>query len=273
MKGRALEQRPSLILNLFDFLIFVDFQIRHLKRSRNSENMDKKGKGLLVIRKGPVHAGKTMGTLGRIYERAHGNEDKKIIVVNHENDTRGGKKTLSTHNPNTDMDEHFRLMPQVVTKKCKSLTEIDEEVNDANSIFIEESQFFDHEESMELILKWVYDMHKYVECIGLDLNFKGQPFANGLDLNKLSIYTHPDNVLTITAVCERCKDFCKKELKNSNGSMQRTALFSAKVSGRIDGSDVDVENSVYVPMCIYHFMDHLKETDSEAYKSFRVIKH
>ena len=168
--------------------------------------------GYLELIIGPMYSGKT-SSLIHIYNKYY--QHYKILVVNHEDDTRYGSHQMSTHDGNK--------IPCVYSNTLHNISDIDQ----YDIILVNEGQFF-HDLKKD-VLELVEKKHKQVYIAGLDGDFKRNPFDN-----IISLIPYCDSIQKVHALCTSCKD----------GSY---ALFSLRLSKETDVKVIG--NTNYTPLC------------------------
>jgi thymidine kinase len=177
------------------------------------------GKLELII--GNMFSGKSTELIRRINKEKGIN--KEILVINFSGDNRYSTDSIVTHNNN-----------KIKCLKLSKLSELNINIiNQYNSIFIDEAQFFP---DLYDNVKMLVDIHKkHVIISGLDGDFNRNPFGDILKLIPIS-----DSVDKLTAYCSIC----------NNGNI---APFTKKINP--SGSLIDIGGSdKYVPVCRYHFI-------------------
>lgn len=168
--------------------------------------------GYLELIIGPMYSGKT-SSLIHIYNKYY--QHYKILVVNHQDDTRYGSDNMSTHDGNK--------IPCIYSNKLYDIPDIEQ----YDMILVNEGQFFNNLKNDVLELVEVH--HKHVYIAGLDGDFIRNPFDN-----IISLIPYCDNVQKLHALCNSCKD----------GSY---ALFSFRLTEETDVKVIG--NTNYIPLC------------------------
>ena len=177
------------------------------------------GKLELII--GNMFSGKTTEIIRRINKEKSIN--KRILVINYIDDNR-----YTTDTPS--IISHDNLNVNCI--KDKKLEEIN--VNNYDSFFIDEAQFFEDLYSFVLLLVDVKNKHVIVS--GLDGDSFRNPFGDIIKLIPLC-----DTVDKLTAYCNKC----------NNGVI---APFTKKINGNTDLIDIGGIDK-YIPVCRYHFFN------------------
>jgi thymidine kinase len=177
------------------------------------------GKLELII--GNMFSGKTSELVRRINRTRSIN--KRILVINYIGDNRYSSDSIATHDQ---------------TKvKCLKVAKLNDipigMLNDYDSFFIDEGQFFTDLYTYALLLVETY--HKHVVVSGLDGDADRKMFGDLIKLIPIC-----DSVDKLTAYCNKC----------NNGTY---APFTKRINGTkceivdIGGSDK------YIPVCRFHF--------------------
>lgn len=173
----------------------------------------------LALYIGPMFAGKSTTILGVI--RRNTCIHKKTMCITSSLDSRVSNAIQSHDNESYPATAVPALLPMIKTA----------EFHDANTVVIEEAQFFP--DLKAFALSAVEDYHKEVVVVGLDGDYDRKPFGQILDL-----IPYCDSVQKLTALCIRC----------GNGT---PALFSSRNGG---GPQVMIGAAdLYEPVCRKHF--------------------
>ena len=163
-------------------------------------------KGSLEVIIGCMFSGKSSELMRRIrLDRMLG---RKVMVVNHSLDVRFGKSKVSSHDcVQEDCVTHSAL--------CDVFQE--EYYQEADSIFIDEGQFF--KDLFHFVQLSVEVHNKRVVVSALDGNYKREPFMNVMQLIPFA-----DDVIKISALCTVCKNgtkavFSKRTIDCSNDTL------------------------------------------------------
>jgi thymidine kinase len=165
---------------------------------------------------GSMFSGKSTELIRRINREKSIN--KKIIVINYVSDNRYSSNSVSTHD-----------LVKVNCIKVEKLFQIPPElINDHESIFIDEGQFFT--DLYPFVNKFI---NKHIVVSGLDGDSNQKPFGDILSLIPLC-----DSVDKLCAYCKIC----------NNGTL---APFTKKIIS--DNKQVDIGGSdKYLPVCRKH---------------------
>ena len=98
---------------------------------------------------------------------------------------------------------------------------------------IDEGQFFP--DLKEYVVKWCEEYKKNIIVIGLDGDYKRNPFGQILDLIPIA-----DNVMKLKAMCKLCSDGTE-------------ALFTHRLT--TEDEQVLIGNSNYIPVCRQHYLE------------------
>ena len=140
------------------------------------------GKMELII--GPMFSGKSTELLRRC--KRHSIANRKVLLVNHEKDTRYGNGVIGTHDGVVDK-----------AVQVSTLAKIIENANEYEVIAIDEGQFF----SDITTVKALADKGIIVIVAGLDATFQMQPF-----IEMCKLVSQAESVTKLTAICS-----CGKE--------------------------------------------------------------
>lgn len=178
--------------------------------------------GRLELIIGNMFSGKSTELIRRINKER--SIDKKILIINYSGDNRYSTDSISTHNK--------------VLVKCLKVTGLFEipfdTINDYDSFFIDEGQFFT--DLYEFVTQLVDIFKKHVIISGLDGDYNRNLFGSIIKLIPMC-----DTVDKLTAYCNKC----------NNGTH---APFTKKIQNT--GVIVDIGNSdKYVPVCRFHYLN------------------
>lgn len=172
---------------------------------------------------GPMFSGKSTEMIRQI--RRERIISPKLLVVSSKLDTRYSAEDYVI---NHDLDRE----PCLSVMKLAEIT--DEQIKGADTIFLEEAQFF--EDLLEMVRQWVDKEKKKVIVFGLDGDSERRPFGQVLQLIPLC-----DSVTRLTSLCEICKD-------------GTPGLFSKRLVA--DRTTIHVgSHEVYIPVCRKCFLD------------------
>lgn len=175
--------------------------------------------GKLEIIIGNMFSGKTSELLRRINREK--SIHKKILIINYISDNRYSEDSIVSH-------DHIGM-------KCLKIEKLSELViDDYDSIFIDEAQFFD--DLYTQVVKLVDIYKKHVVICGLDGDFNRMPFGDIIKLIPIS-----DSVLKLRAYCNKCND-------GTYGPFTKKINDSKNVI-EIGGSDM------YIPVCRTHYLN------------------
>jgi len=183
--------------------------------------------GRLELIIGCMFSQKTTRMIERI--RKHRFINKETLILTHGSDTRYGMNKIISHD-----------LVHVDAYPMTTLMDIIDDKNDmyykilnADSVFIEESQFFD--DIGEFVRYLVDTLGKYVCVCGLDGDYKRMPFANVVNLIPFA-----DDVIKCYALCQECRDGTRAAFtRRKNASSCRLEV----------GAD-----DIYEPVCREHFV-------------------
>ena len=177
--------------------------------------------GSLKIILGPMFSGKSTELI-RILNR-YKLLNKNILAINHSIDTRYGDNKIITHDKkHFDCKSVSLLMPFLESK----------EYIESDIIAIEEAQFFD--DLFEFTLLSLDKFNKDVVIVGLDGNFKREPFGQILKL-----IPHCEKIVKLHALCLKCNDGTK-------------ASFSKRIIN--EEKEISVgSGDQYIPVCRMHY--------------------
>ena len=182
--------------------------------------MEPTGKLELII--GNMFSGKSTELIRRINREKSIN--KKILVINFSEDNRYSNNSVATHD-----------QLKVNCIKLKKLSDFNKNLlNQYDSIFIDEGQFFI--DLYSFVLELVDDYKKHVVVSGLDGDSNRNTFGEIIKLIPIC-----DTVDKLHAYCNKC----------NNG---RIAPFTKKI--KEDGNLIDIGGSnKYIPVCRYHYLN------------------
>lgn len=149
--------------------------------------------GSLELILGCMFSGKSTELIRRI--RLHKLLGKRVLVVTHASDTRYSSTARVVSHDHVGEDAALSLTRLVDLFDVEAYR-----LNDVDSIFIEEGQFFaDVEEVVTQLLSEPY--HKHVVVSALDGDYCRRPFTNVTNLVCMA-----ENVLKLNALCLLCRD-------------------------------------------------------------------
>ena len=147
--------------------------------------------GKLEVITGPMFAGKTEELIRRAERKIIAK--KKVVVLKPQIDVRYSQTQVVSHNK--------RTLPCYLVPLKFTFNELNEEIKNeilsADTVCIDEAQFFSKE-----FITFCHDLTllgKNVIVAGLDLDFKGEPFGPMPELLALA-----DSVTKLTAICTVC---------------------------------------------------------------------
>lgn len=184
--------------------------------------------GKLVIIFGPMFASKTSTLIAHL----HNYEAVKyrILLINHKSDKRdiGKSGILTTHRK---CPSRLQTATEVSVRR---LEKVDPDlVANSDVIGIDEAQFYP---SMDLIKKWLLEMHKTIFVAGLLATSEGTIFGEFYKLIPLAC-----KIEHLKAICE----FCLKE-KNVEVEATMTLCMVEKQGDELVGS-----KEFFAPACLY----------------------
>lgn len=190
--------------------------------------------GYLEVAVGPMFSGKTSWLL-EIY-RQHTYCEKKVMVLNHADDTRYHVSMMSTHDkkmiPCTQLESFRKIDPIVLS-----------EIMESDVILINEGQFFD---TLLQFVKMLLFYNKVVYVCGLDGDFKQRKFGEVLDLIPVC-----DKVHKLHSMCAGCKNgthaiFSHRivHVVDSNHAESDHAESTECIDQKLVGTD-----DLYIPVC------------------------
>ena len=184
------------------------------------------GKLELII--GNMFSGKSSELIRRINREKCIN--KRIIVINYCLDNRYSNNSIATHDS--------------IKVKCLKINKLSEfqigMINDYDSFFIDEGQFFS---DLYSFVKDLVDIHKkHVIVSGLDGDYNRNTFGDIIKLIPIC-----DNIDKLSSYCNKCNNgtlapFTKRIPKLNDSSCQDNVL-------DIGGSEK------YIPVCRYHYLN------------------
>ena len=150
--------------------------------------------------------------------------NKKVLSINYAQDNRySSEEAIVSHN-----------LDKIDCVKVSKLSEVsDEIINNHDYIIIDEGQFFS--DLKEYVVKWCEKYKKNIIVIGLDGDYKRNPFGQILDLIPIA-----DNVTKLKAMCKLCNDGTE-------------ALFTHRLS--TEDEQIVIGNSNYIPVCRQHYLE------------------
>jgi thymidine kinase len=174
---------------------------------------------------GCMFSGKTSELVRECSRRLHNKQ--KVIAINYIDDNRYTEEDyIVSHN-----------LEKIKCIKVKYLKEVPiEEIDKIDFIFIDEGQFFT--DLKEYVTKWCDEYKKNITIVGLDGDFKREPFGQILDL-----IPKCDNIIKLKALCALCND-------------DTEGLFTCRLSSESEQVSIGVDN--YMPLCRYHYLEKTK---------------
>ena len=171
---------------------------------------------------GCMFSGKTSELMRECRRRLYNKQS--VLAINYIDDTRYTTEDyIVSHN-----------LEKIKCIRVKYLKEIpNEEILKVDFIFIDEGQFFS--DLNEYVSKWCDEYKKNITVVGLDGDYKRQPFGQILDL-----IPKCDNIIKLKALCVMCND-------DTDG------LFTHRITKENDQISIGVDN--YIPLCRYHYND------------------
>lgn len=156
---------------------------------------------------------------------------KKVLYINHEDDSRCQGKTFSTHN-----DQLSNNNGKYTEIKLHQLSGFD--VSSYDIIGIDEGQFFKDIDTV--VRNWVIENKKEIYVVSLNGNYQLQNIGNVHQLIPIV-----NNIILLSALCDQCgkrgikRDaYCSSLILNNNGS----------TNGKIIG-----DKDKYQPLCLECF--------------------
>jgi thymidine kinase len=150
--------------------------------------------------------------------------NKKVLSINYAQDNRySSDDAIVSHN-----------LDKIDCIKVSSLSEVPEDIIiNHDYIIIDEGQFFS--DLKNYVIKWCEQFKKNIIVIGLDGDYKRNPFGQILDLVPIA-----DNVTKLKAMCKLCNDGTE-------------ALFTHRLSS--EDEQIVIGNSNYIPVCRQHYLE------------------
>jgi thymidine kinase len=181
---------------------------------------DSSGRLELII--GNMFSGKSTELIRRINKEQ--SIDKRILVINYLGDNRYSSDSIATHNS--------------VTVKCLKVLNLYEisfdTINEHDSFFIDEGQFF--LDLYPFVIKLVDVYKKHVIIAGLDGDSNRHSFGSIIKLIPIC-----DTVDKLTAYCKKC----------NNGTIAPFSMLLKPETGGIGGSEK------YMSVCRNHYLNSL----------------
>ena len=202
--------------------------------------------GYLYVIRGPMCAAKTDTGLGILNEwlaacekviEKLGKSELKACYINYQKDNRGTNPFYSTHSP-VPRGMHSSIVPI----KILNLAEID--VQPYDFIMVDEGQFFS--DLFTTISHWFYDLKKSIIVVGLDMNYKMEPYRDILLL------------AGIASKSEHRKAKCSKCIEESLLQTGRVSMVKAPYTFRLTndkGDEVIGGTEKYMPVCYNHYVE------------------
>jgi thymidine kinase len=181
--------------------------------------------GKLIVYCGPMTAGKTTSLLNQVRKALE--EEKKILVIKPEIDSRYALEDIKTHDGFSLKDVYSGKIHQLGIEDSIS----EELMDEVDIIFLDEIQFFKkiHLQLEEILLKGVS-----VFAFGLDQDSSGNPF--GIMPFLLSM---ADKVEKLSSKCNICGKTATKTFRKQNIESNDQVL--------IGGAET------YEPRCLFHW--------------------
>ena len=169
---------------------------------------------------GCMYSGKTSELIRE--QRRQQKIGRKILCINYIDDNRySGENYIVSHNED-----------KITCIKVKKLCDVSNNMIDyCDSIFIDEGQFFS--DLKKYVLLWCEEHNKDIFIIGLDGDFKREPFGDILNLIPFC-----DNVIKLKALCTMCNDGTE-------------ALFTHRLNKSHDQICI---NNDYIALCRKHYI-------------------
>lgn len=183
--------------------------------------IQQKNAGYLELIIGPMFSGKTSKIIH--LEKMYTLCDLSVCVVNYAGDTRYHKTKLSTHDK--------QMIECVRTSDIRDIMDM---VNTADVFLVNEIQFFDDVDVVNVIHQLVETHHKIVHISGLDGTFERKPFGNAIS----RLIPFADDVTKLSSICKICK---------------QKASFSKRINTNKDKVLIGGDD-MYMPVCraCYH---------------------
>ena len=160
---------------------------------------------------GPMFSGKSTYLINKIEEAK--NENKKILVINHSIDKRYNENKITNHNKISVGCISLNLLNNIF-KYCE---DNNINLNEIDNMFVDEAQFFSDLKTTILIIMKDYP-HINITCVGLDGDYKQEPFNDGQLLNLIPYSTSVKKLLSncykckcLAAFTKRMDNICSKE--------------------------------------------------------------
>ena len=163
---------------------------------------------------GPMFSGKTTRLIQEYRKRTYIQET--VAVVNYAEDTRYDATQLSTHDK--------VMIPCIQTLRLEMIID---QIDSANTIFINEGQFFP--DIYSVVVELVENKGKNVYIFGLDGDFTRSIFGDIYRLIPLC-----DTVEKLSAMCSQCRD-------------GTPAIFSHRITN--EQQQVSIGSDNYIPLC------------------------
>jgi thymidine kinase len=150
--------------------------------------------------------------------------NKKVLSINFAQDNRySSDDSIVSHN-----------LDKIDCVKVSKLAEVsDDTILNHDYIMIDEGQFFS--DLKTYVVKWCEEYKKNIIVIGLDGDYKRNPFGQILDLIPIA-----DNVMKLKAMCKLCNDGTE-------------ALFTHRLT--TEDEQIVIGNSNYIPVCRQHYLE------------------
>lgn len=178
----------------------------------------------------PMFSGKTTYLLNKIVGLSK--LGFKTVYVNHSLDNRNIEAPISCHNKLLEAGVTSCTFDVLKRDKLDDLQTLDKDY-----FFIDEFQFFQQENIIDIIINLV-DLGKHIFVAGLKGDYKNQEFGSTLKL-----IPHADNVVVLKSLCV----FCAKEGKCSDAPFTKYVVEGAHNQITV-GAD-----ELYIPSCRQHY--------------------
>ena len=192
--------------------------------------------GRLEIIIGCMYAGKSTEMIRRYHRWKTLN--KKILVINHQNDTRYGRNILCSHN---------KKQIDSLSLNCLKNVLIREDYKKSDIIMIEEAQFFD--DLLEFVKISTNEDGKFVIISGLSGDSFQQPFGE-----ILNCIPYAESITYLKALCKKC----------GNGT---PAYFTKRIIESTKQIEVGSEDK-FIAVCRKHYLEKEKSKRSPTQYEF-----
>jgi thymidine kinase len=178
----------------------------------------------------PMFSGKTTFLLNKIVGLTK--LGFKTVYINHSIDTRNSESSISCHNK---LLESGLVSCSFDVLKCDKLDDL--KILDKDYFFIDEFQFFQQENVIDIIINLV-DLGKHIFVAGLKGDYKNQEFGRTLKL-----IPHADNVVVLKSLCV----VCAKKGKCVDASFTKYVKNDKHHQITVGADDL------YIPVCREHY--------------------